>query len=192
VAETRTGGGSDGPATDKHNDAVVDPTANVRDLVTAEKERADDLRELDARWRDRLDEIRAEHAKEMDRKESERIDAIRSVDVGNVQRAAEVQATQATTLAAQVAASAEALRAQLAATASAFDVKLAAVIDPIQKRIDDLTRVQFQAEGQKTQVVETRERGSSSGMWIGVVIAVMGLFISVAAVAAVVVIAMTK
>lgn len=153
-----------GPSTDRHNDPVVDPTLNVRELVLAETKRQDDLRALDGLWRDRVDTIRAQHAMDMRRAESERIDAIRAVDVGNVQRAAEVQATQALALANQVV-----------ATATALETKLGATVAPLQTRIDDLTRVQYEGVGSKTQVVETQARGAGVGLWVGIGIAVLGL-----------------
>lgn len=138
----------------------VDPTRNVLDIFEAERRRADDLREMEGKWRDKLDTIRAKHYLEMGRKESERIDAIRAVDVGNVQRAAEVQANQATILASSVVQSAEALRAQVASTAMASDAKLVTVVEPIQKRIDDLTRAQYEQQGSKAQVTEARDAAS--------------------------------
>jgi hypothetical protein len=51
-------------------------------------------------------------------------------------------AIQATTLVAQVAASAETLRTQVAAAATAATTALAAALEPIQKDIADLRRVQ--------------------------------------------------
>jgi hypothetical protein len=100
-------------------------------------------------------ELRANYETKLRDAETARIDAIRAVDVGAVQRAAEVAATQASTLAAQVSTSAETLRTQVAAAAGAQTIALNAALDPIQKRIDDLTRAQYEAQGQKTQVVET-------------------------------------
>lgn len=160
-------GGSSGPSTDRHNEPVIDPTLNVRELVLAETKRQDDLRELDSKWRDRFDLREIDHAWELRKAESERIDAIRAVDVGNVQRAAEVQATQALALANQVV-----------ATAAALEAKLGATVAPLQTRIDDLTRVQYEGVGSKTQVVETQAKGASTGLWVGVAIAALGLFMT--------------
>lgn len=169
---TDNSGGNQGPSTDSHNDPVVDPTKNVLDLVEAEKKRADDIREIDAKWRDKLDDLRASHSREMDGKETERIDAIRAVDVGNVQRAAEVQAGVAA-----------ALEGKVTATAAAFESRLTATIEPIQRRIDDLTRAQYEAQGQKTQVVETRATGANTGLWIGIAFGAFSLLLAVAAMA---------
>ncbi len=165
-------GGSPGPSTDRHNDPVIDPTENVRELFQAAEKRADDLRELDAKWRDKLDTLRAKHASEMGNKESERLDAIRAVDVGNVQRAAEVQATQALALANQVI-----------ATANTLEQKLGATVAPLQTRIDDLTRVQYEGVGQKTSVVEGHAAGANVGLWVGLVFGALSLIIAISALA---------
>jgi hypothetical protein len=141
---------------DVRGQASRDPTENVLDLVAAETKRQDDLRLMESTWRDKLDVARSYHAKEIRKAETDRIDAIRAVDVGNVQRAAEVAATQASILENRVSESAETLRKQVADTAIQMDAKLAGVIDPIQKRLDDLTRAQYETVGQKTQVAEGR------------------------------------
>jgi hypothetical protein len=195
-------GGSEGPATDRHNEPVIDPTQNVLDLVEAAIRRQDDLRsaeqdhvreilqlrtqlgeqdskcageiaELRAEASRRIDEIRSSHAQQLRDAEAARIDAIRSVDVEAVQRAAEVQATQASTLANQVAVSAETLRTQVAAAAQAASIALAAALEPVQKDIADLRRAQYEAQGQKTQVVETRAGGANVGMWIGIAVSAL-------------------
>lgn len=136
---------STGPSTDRHNDPVVDPTKNVLDLVESAITRLNDLNNLDRHWRDKLDDLRSDHNRQIRKAESDRIDAIRAVDVGNVQRAAEVQATQALALANQVV-----------ATATALETKLGATVAPLQTRIDDLTRVQYEGVGGKQQAVEHR------------------------------------
>ena len=132
-------------------DPYVDPTENVTNLVTAAIKRQDDLREQESAWQKYAAELRAAHGKELREIETARLDAIRAVDVGAVQRAAEVQATQAGALAAQVV-----------ATADAFRVSLAAALEPIQKDIRDLRDSQSRVTGGKEQVVETRDvRGES-------------------------------
>lgn len=174
---------SPGPATDSAGVPVLDPTANVLGLVEAANKRQDDLRAMERRHvrellglqsktrrgelqaLDDIGRIRAEHARELREAEAARINAIRAVDVGNVQQAAQVQATQANTLAAQVAVSAETLRTQVAAAATAAQTGLAAALEPIIKDIADLRRAQYEAQGQKTQVVETQAKGANSGLW---------------------------
>lgn len=146
----------------------TDPTENVKAIVAAEGRRQDDLRDMqtghDRELRNaelkRIDEIaalRAVHVREMRQAETDRIDAIRAVDVGAVNRAAEVSATQATTLATQVATSAEALRGQVEAARQQTATALAAALEPIQKDIQDLRRAQYEAQGVRAQTVETRD-----------------------------------
>lgn len=183
-------GPNPGLATDASGDPVIDPTANVLQLVAAAMQRQDDLREADNKRQDDLRnaekrhqseiaDLRAHFGREVREKEAARIDAIRAVDVQAVQRAAEVQATQAQALAATVAASAEAMRNQVASAATAQTIALTAAIDPIKTDIADLRRAQYEAQGQKTQVVETQARGGSLGLWIGVGIAGLGAWIGV-------------
>jgi hypothetical protein len=173
-----------------------DPTANVVAILKAAVERQDDLRELESRYFHELLEARSEagairetcarevadlrerHIQEMRSAEAARIDAIRSVDVQAVAAASEVAATQATTLAAQVATSAETLRTQVQAAATAQTVALGAALEPIQKDVADLRRVQYEQAGQRAGVTETTgERRASAGMVLAVAAGVSG-FIS--------------
>jgi len=190
---------------DLQGEPVVDPTANVLQLVEAAIRRQDDLRQaekehivevLRLRGEQRIHdfenvreiaELRAGHARELREAEAARIDAIRAVDVGAVNRAAEVAATQASTLAAQVSVSAETLRNQVAAAASAQTVALAAALEPIIKDIADLRRAQYEALGQKTQVVESRVNTGAVVAYIvggaGIILAVVALLLNNAPVA---------
>jgi hypothetical protein len=184
-------GSSTGPGIDRSGTPVFDPSKNVDALVEATNRRQDDLREQQSRYLAHIGEMREANARyvtelrasyegklldsnrhseeRLDLKdqqlraaETARIDAIRAVDVGAVNRAAEVSATQAATLATQVATSAEALRGQVEAARQQTATALAAALEPIQKDIQDLRRAQYEAQGQKTQVVETRDiRGES-------------------------------
>lgn len=172
--QAASGSNTSGPAVDKAGNAAVDPTKNVLDLVSAAIARQDDLRDVTEKYTEKIASLRSYYDDKLREAESKRIDAIRAVDVGNVQRAAEVQATQAATLAAQVTASAEALRTQVIAASTAATIALNAALDPIQKRIDDLTRAQYEAQGQKTQVVESDSRAGVNGMWIGLVFGAIG------------------
>lgn len=153
---------------------VIDPTKNVLDLVAAAIQRQDNLREAESRHVREIIEIRAAHAEQMRVIEAARIDAIRSVDVGAVQRATEVSTQQATTLASQVGLSAEAVR-----------IGLAAALEPIQKDIADLRRVQYEQAGQKAQVVESRvDRRSDTGLYLlaaSVIIAAISVVVAILA-----------
>jgi hypothetical protein len=159
---------------------VVDPTQNVLDLVGAAIKRQDDLRESESRHLREVADLRAHYLSELRTAETARIDAIRAVDIGAVNRAAEVSAQQAQTLAAQVANSAETLRTQVQAAATAATVALAAALEPIQKDIADLRRAQYEAQGQKTQVIESR---GVSGAVMGVVSAGIAIIAIIASVA---------
>lgn len=151
--------------------APIDPTKNVLDLVAAAIQRQDDLRRNEASHLREMISLRALHSQEMRRAEAERIDAIRAVDVGNVQRAAEVQSQQALTLQNQVTTSAETLRTQVAAAATAAATSLAAALEPIQKDIADLRRVQYEAAGGKIQSTEAMDVKSAG---IGNTTAIIG------------------
>jgi hypothetical protein len=150
-------------------------------------QRQDDLREMEAAHlreviqiradcqRDEIDgvqhleKLRAEHAKELREAESERIDAIRKVDVQAVQQAAEVQATREQTLAKQVADAAEAMRSQVAATTAAAATALATALAPITTSIEQLRQAMYEAQGNKAQTVETREkRNAGTNVWLAI------------------------
>jgi hypothetical protein len=160
-----------GLGVDASGGPVVDPTTNVLNLVDAAIQRQDDLRESEAAHQREMAQLRADYGEKLRNAESARIDAIRKVDVEAVQRAAEVQAAQAQALATQVTVSAETLRTQVLATSEQGNVRLVATLEPIQKAIDDLRRAQYEAQGQKTQIVETQARGGGTALWVGLVVA---------------------
>jgi hypothetical protein len=171
------GGASEGPATDRFNAPVIDPTANVIALTQAAVNRLDDLRaadqryaELEARHITEVATLRAAHNSALREAETARIDAIRAVDVGAVQRAAEVAAAQA-----------EALRNQVAAAATATAAALAAALDPIQKSIDDLRRAQYEAQGKQGQVIEHRAGAGAVYAALGAAISLLLAGLTVAA-----------
>jgi hypothetical protein len=195
-----------GPGVDAYGQPVIDPTQNVLDLVKAAMQRQDDLREMQSQYTGRIGEMREVHARDvselraaydgqlreaarrseerLDSKdqqlraaETARIDAIRAVDVGAVNRAAEVSATQAATLATQVATSAEALRGQVEAARQQTATALAAALEPIQKDIQDLRRAQYEAQGQKTQVVETRDTRSEQRLNNGQLLTIVSVIL---------------
>lgn len=174
-----------GLATDASGGPVIDPTANVRELVDAAIKRQDDLREAESRHVREVAALRAEYAGELRATETARIDAIRRVDVEAVQRDKETQAAQATALANQVAAAAEAMRTQVAAAASASVTGLAAALEPIQKDIQDLRKAQYEQQGIKSQTQESRGG-------LSVAIAAVSAVIALTAIIVVVVIALAS
>lgn len=202
---------------DSGGNLTVDPTKNVLDLVEAAVRRINDLSderektveaqlhrvedireakiaavvsiaELDRHYLGLMAKIRSDYEEKLREKETERIDAIRAVDVAAVQRAAEVSATQAQTLATQVQASAETLRTQVAVTAQAQTTALAAALEPIQKDISELRKTQYEQQGQKAQQIEARastiqDRGSNQwviGLVVGGIVSLLGFVITIA------------
>jgi hypothetical protein len=152
--------------------SVIDPTKNVDALVSAAIQRQDDLREMEAKHTRELNAMRDIHADQLRTSESARLDAIRSVDITAVQRAAEVSATQAATLAPQVTASADALRIAVEQAAVQARTSLSLALEPIQKDIADLRRVQYEAAGSKTQVIDTRDSRADSRANLAIVISI--------------------
>jgi cobalamin biosynthesis Mg chelatase CobN len=183
-----------------------DPSRNVLDLVNAAIERVDDLRESETRHQTEVARLLVDRVEAMMKAESNRIDAIRAVDVDAVRKDSMASAVQAQTLAAQVSQTAEAMRTQVAATASAAASALmqateamrtqvaatasaaASALDPIIKDVAELRRAQYEAQGQKTQIVETQAKGGSTSNWMGLAVAALVGFLSIIiAVAAVVI-----
>lgn len=156
---------------------VVDPTENVIALVHAAMKRQDDMRDLVAAHSAEVATLRADYDQRLREAETARINAIRAVDVGAVNRAAEVSATQALALAAQVAASAETLRTQVAAAAAASAVALSNALEPIQKDIRDLRDSQSRGQGGKDQTTTTRLNYGAILGGVSVLIALIGLLI---------------
>ena len=148
-----------GPGVDARGLNVVDPTQNVTALVKAGLERQDDLRRQETAHMHEIMSLRAEYEGKLRIAESHRIDAIRAVDVAAVAQAAQVSATQATTLATQVSASAETLRTTVAASALSAANALSAALGPIQTSIDGLRQAQFTQQGQTAQKTEGRDTG---------------------------------
>jgi hypothetical protein len=146
----------------------TDPTENVKVLVEASDRRQDDLRGEAISSLRREMELRAHYEGLLRVAESARIDAIRSVDVAAVQRAAEVQNTQQQVLAQQVT-----------ATAEAFRTSLTSALAPIQTSIEDLRRAQYEAQGQKTQVVEAQADRSGVQASLGIYVTIGLLLVAV-------------
>ena len=159
-----------GPGVDAAGNPVIDPTQNVLDLVDAAIRRQDDLREVEAQHIREILNLRAEYDRELREAESNRIDAIRAVDVGAVNRAAEVAATQASVLA-----------AQLSATADASRSGLVAALEPIQKDIQELRKAQYEIAGAKANVGETRQERQGITQGQALLVAAAGVLIGLGA-----------
>ena len=144
-------GPSPGPGVDRFGTPVIDPTANVLDLVRAAIERQDDLRNMSAaharemRETARMYEERlAVKAQQLQGAEAGRLDAIQTRSDLTVQRAAEVQAAQQ-----------QALATQVTATADTFRASIATELAPLKASIEDLRRAQYEQQGEKSSKVET-------------------------------------
>jgi cobalamin biosynthesis Mg chelatase CobN len=164
-----------GPGVDARGVPVVDPTANVSALFAAGMKRQDDLREMESRWRDRMDTIRSSHTREMRDKEAERINAIRQVDVEASQQQQRDSEARAATLAKQVTDAAEVQRNLVATTAAAQQTSLRSELQPIQASITALTQRMYEQQGQKQQVTETRAGFSGVNTIISIVLGVIAL-----------------
>lgn len=127
-----------GLGVDARGGPVIDPTANVIELVKAVDKRQDDLRETNNTWlmkwldrellhMDQMAILRAEHEEARAKAEAGRIDANRQFDMLGVNTAAERQIEAVKTLAAATATSATNLATQTANTFSAVVDRLAAL-----------------------------------------------------------------
>lgn len=149
-------GQSEGPATDRHNEPVVDPTKNVLELVAAANQRQDDLREAENKfWAAAIEHVkemaalREEHLQQIGSLESKRIDAIRQVDVLAVNTAADRQSQAIATLATQTATNAETLRAMVATTATTIATQTAQTVAGITERISSLEKSSYIGSGRQ-------------------------------------------
>lgn len=152
-----------GPGVDIAGRPVIDPTANVTANLDAAVGRLDDLRTLDRDWNIRYEEQRRYfedllRIAERGTRDAEKrhLDAVRTIDITAVARAADDANERANTLQTQVLATAEANRTTVAATATAFRSELMSVVGPLQTRIDELSKAQYEQQGGKQQVVESR------------------------------------
>lgn len=150
-------------------------TRNIEALVKAGFERQDELRKVENASLRRDIKQQKIHDRELRKSESSRLDAIRNVDVAAVAAQVVAASEAASTLAATVASSAEALRGQVVAQATAQTISQRGDIAPLQKDIADLRKAQYESAGERTQVVETRAKGASTGLWLGLAIGIIGL-----------------
>lgn len=170
---------SDGPSTDANNAPVVDPTTNVLLLVESGMRRQDDLRLLEVAHLKEISALNSKHGMELRRAETDRIDAIRAVDVAAVAARDLAAAQQAQALATQLATTAETMRVTVAATAAAALTNLGTALEPIQRDVSDLRRVQFEQQGAKVAVTDARDTRqvstASSGFVVSLVMAAVGI-----------------
>jgi hypothetical protein len=154
MAALSQSGTSGGPSTDRDNRPVEDPTANVKALTAAAITAESALRVMSTGYQDKIADLRDRHYAEMRNAETARIDAIRLVDTGNVARAAEVSAAQATALAASVIQSAEALRVSNEQSRVQTAAALNTAMTPVLAQLESLRQTQFQQQGEKSAQAE--------------------------------------
>ena len=136
----------------------MDPSENVRQALSAEVKRIDDLIvlrtetfdcKLDAEIK-RIDEkikIQSEASDRLNIAESKRLDSIRLVDISAVSVASERGAQQASILASQVEASAETLRTLVASTAATVAQQSAQQAAQLSDRILALEKSNYEVVG---------------------------------------------
>jgi hypothetical protein len=131
----------------------IDPTENVKALVTQGILHTKELAAAESKRLDDLHNMSATYEKELRDAEAKRLDSIRAVDSIAVGIAAERSVQQAGTLAAQVAQSAETLRNLVATTAQASATQLQQIITPLTERLAVVERSIFEGRG-KSEVVD--------------------------------------
>ena len=136
------------PSTETKGLVVVpDPTFNVRELVSLEVKRLNDLRAAETTRVNELLSLRADYTEKLVVAEAKRIDAIRAVDVNAVAIANERSAAQAIVLANQVSTSAETLRALVATTAATTGQQSTLIFNQLIDRIASLEKAQYEGVG---------------------------------------------
>lgn len=127
---------TNGMGVDKDGGPVVDPSANVRELVDAEMRRVDNEMRLRSEYEDKLRLAEARLR-----------DAIREVDVANVATASERADRAAGVLAAQLTAFNEASRALVASTAQAVATQITNMDARLTAKIESLVTSRDQGTG---------------------------------------------
>jgi len=156
-----------GLGVDSSGGPVVDPTANVLQLVEAANRRQDDLRsaqnelireqnratkelmDVHAAHQAEVARLRAEHIKELGAMESNRLNAIRQVDVTAVRTEADRSLGAIQTLAAQTATNAETLRTALVNTAQTIAASTSATVAALSERIAALEKSSYEGVGKQ-------------------------------------------
>jgi hypothetical protein len=156
MSTAKSQGRRTGVDVDVHGAAIVDPTANVLQLVEAAIRRQDDLRYADERLageqQRHLKELlglRSEFSKEMRQLETERINAIRQVDVTAVRTEADRALVAIQTLAAQTATDREKLRTDVAVTAQTIAKQTSDTVGQLNDRIAALERTSYEGKGKE-------------------------------------------
>lgn len=156
------------------NGKIIDPTANVTSLVLSEKDHANDIRNMETKWRDKTDALREhfngivdEQRKELRLAEQQaidsrllaeqrRVDAQRAEDRANIL----VASTKADLLAANLATGVDTLAKTLATTVDTTAKALAATLDTTAKQLTE----RIVAGEQRTAALELSRATLSGGV----------------------------
>lgn len=152
---------------------VIDPTANVLQLVAAAMLRQDDLRKAESNRIDDLLKTREQAQRDLAHAESRRIDALTLAESRRIdallaanQNAVALASTRAeltaSALAERVDATQKTLAAQVDATAKASEAANVATAKALTDRIQPLEQFRFETGGAKTQQVESK----SDNRWV--------------------------
>ncbi len=169
---------------------VIDPTANVLQLVAAAMSRQDDLREAETKHRNAVSDLRDRLGKEIREAErngqrdlalaeSRRIDALIEAQDQRVTLASSKAELTAAALAERVDASAKALAASVEASAKALAATVETTAKTLSERIVPLEQFRYENAGQIAQ----RSEGRAQSQWvIGVVMSLPSTIIAAVAV----------
>jgi hypothetical protein len=155
---------SNGPATDRHNAPVVDPTRNVtKAFKDLRREQYDALTQATKALR-REQKLHQRYAEVAAKAERRRVNAIHKSDVAAGVREAVAAAAVTQSLAKQVADTAEAMRSTTERERASTAVTLEQVVKPLRDGQTELTRAMWEGAGGKVALSEQRldSRGSST------------------------------
>ncbi len=151
------------------NPPLIDPTANVLQLVAAAMQRQDDLRNAESGYRNALSDVRDKLGREIREAErngqrdlalaeSRRIDALIEAQDQRVTLASSKAELTAVALAERVDASARALAASVEASAKALAATVETTTARLSERIVPLEQFRYEFAGSRDQLSEGRKQ----------------------------------
>jgi len=155
---------SQGPATDRHNSPVVDPTKNVRKEFKSLRREQAEMTKAAVQALRREQKLHNKYGAIGAKAERRRVNAIHKADVAAGQREAVTAAAITAALAKQVADTAEAMRSTTERERASTAVTLEQVVKPLRDGQTELTRAMWEGAGGKQAIGEQRleQRGQSS------------------------------
>ena len=166
----------DTPGANPRSNVVVDPTANVKDLVFAESRRQDDLRQADKVLSDtkhanqtevakihsdhesQIGQLREDYQAKIQKAESGRLDSIRQVDREEVAKTAVAANNAITTLAKQTTDLQQTLAKQVTDTAAAQEARYSSQMSDFNKRVSALELSGSEGKGKQLVTDPAMER----------------------------------